>query len=524
MTRMEDICGRMRSSAWQALFLTALVLVCIIAPAGAQDEEIKLGEIAVSSDPPGASIYLNDVLQDKKTNGFILNVYPGIHTIRFTLPGYRDFEQIIGVESGETTRVYHEFVPAIGTIIVSTFPTGANIYLDDVFYGKTNTALTNIPAGLYTIRVSLEGYADKSASLYVTDGMSTSFHHNFELVPTTGSLSIKTQPEGAVIYLDGRERGLSNRVFDGIEPGTHTLTLTMEGFKDWVGTVDISAGATEYLTLELVGKDGTIIVTSNPSQSDVYIDSVLSGMTPFSGQVSQGEHTVTVRAYGFEESTVPVRLGYETVSFSVTLTPLAEGAIAAAEAKIAANGNYDQSRAIAELDMAKQYLAEERYTESYEAALRAGSFAEDGDGDGIPNFLDLQPTVKNDIIYILALLLVILLCGGITADWIRTNAKPEIQLRLADVIDPSDVVVIIDLAVHRPYRGGICTVSYGGKAVEYLPDVGEHAVHLGSLPPGIHQVTVEFRIEKLRYGSARTVRVLEFEIGDGNLQDGSIPQ
>ncbi|KQC03764.1 MAG: hypothetical protein APR53_00785 [Methanoculleus sp. SDB] len=522
--KKKAIRGTLKSSAWRALFFTALVLVAIIIPAGAQDEEIKLGEIAVSSDPPGASIYLNDVLQDKKTNGFILNVYPGIHTIRLTLTGYRDFEQVIGVESGDTTYVYHEFVPAVGTIIVSTLPTGADIYLDDAYYGKTNTAVPNIPAGLHTIRVSLEGYADKSASLYVTDGMSTSFHHNFELVPTTGSLSIKTQPEGAVIYFDGIDRGLSNRVIDGIEPGVHNLTLTMEGFKDWVGTVDISAGTTQYLTLELVGKDGTIIVSSNPSPSDVYIDGVLSGMTPFTGLVSQGEHTVTIRAYGFEDSTFPVRLGYETVSLSVTLTPLAEGAIAAAEAKIAANSNYDQSRAIAELEAAKRYLAQENYTESYEAALRAGRFAEDGDGDGIPNFLDLQPTVKNDVIYILTLLLFILICGGIAGDWIRTNAKPEIRLRIADGADPSDVIIIIDLAVHKPFRGGICTVSYGGKAVEYIPDVGEHEVHLGALPPGVHQVSAEFRIEKLRYGSARTVSMLEFEIGNGNVQDTSIPE
>ncbi|NYT06232.1 MAG: PEGA domain-containing protein [Methanomicrobiales archaeon] len=518
---MHTICPRRQVQAARILLALFLVLAIAPVPVTAQDEELQFGEIAVSSDPTGATIYLNGVQQEKKTNGFILNVYPGIHTIRLTLPGYRDFEQVIGVEAKETTYVYHEFVPAVGTVVVSSVPTGASIYLDGAYYGRTNTALPNIPAGLHTIQLTHEGFADKSASIYVTDGMSTSFHHNFQLVPTTGSLSVITTPEGAVIYLDGIQRGVSNRVIDGIEPGAHELVLTKDGYKDARDTVEITAGVTMVHTRVLEGLDGTIVIDGFPAQADVYIDGELRGMLPFSGSVPQGDHRIEVKEHGFETTVISVSIGFETLTYSVTLTPLATRAIIEAESKIAANAQYDQSRAQAELDDARQYLADGKYVAAYDAAVRAGFIAGDVDSDGIPNFLDLQPTVKNDFIYLVALLALLVMACGVAADWMRTNARPEIEVALAESVDPSDVVVRVDLSVSRPYHGGICTVALGGKIIEYLPDVGSHEVHLGPLPPGVHQVTVEFRIEKLRYGSARKVRMLEFEIGSGEVYENA---
>lgn len=60
-----------------------------------------------------------------------------------------------------------------------------------------------------------------------------------------GSIDVRSTPEGARIYLDGSDTGkVTNSKLENINPGTHTVTLKLQGYNDYTTTVNISAGQT----------------------------------------------------------------------------------------------------------------------------------------------------------------------------------------------------------------------------------------------------------------------------------------
>jgi hypothetical protein len=494
------------------ILLILLVLSTGISCVSAQDEEIQFGEISVSSDPSGASIYLDDVLLDKKTNGFILDVYPGIHTIRLTLPGHHDYEKIISVDSGETTFVFHEFELIVGNLAISSEPEGAEIYLNGYYYGKTNTFLSDLPKGQYTIRLSIEGYPDRTDSIRVEGDTTVSYFYNFRLMPTTGSIEVTSEPRGAAIYLDGRYQGVTNRILREVQPGVHGVVLEKTGYKNTSAAIEVTAGETAKLFLRLNEEDGMLSIDASPVQADVYIDGGFAGQTPFSGTYPAGQHRVDLRAHGFAEYSEVIRLTHEGHALGAELTPLAPEAIAAAEKKIAANSQYDQTRATRELESAKGLLAREEYVEAYDAALRADALADDIDGDGVPNFIDLQPTVRNTWLYIVSLLVLVGSLLLIGYDWVRLNPHPRLLLRVESGSDAKSVDLHISVDMDRPYRALICTVSHNDFVVDYISEPGDHRPSLGEIGPGPHTVTVECTVEKIRYGLVRASAALDFEL------------
>jgi hypothetical protein len=60
--------------------------------------------------------------------------------------------------------------PTIGSISVSSSPSGASIYLDGSYKGTTPMAIKNVEKGSYTIALKYTGYQDWSQTISVRAG------------------------------------------------------------------------------------------------------------------------------------------------------------------------------------------------------------------------------------------------------------------------------------------------------------------------------------------------------------------
>jgi len=68
---------------------------------------------------------------------------------------------------------------AIGTVSVNTVPQGAEVYVDDQFYGNSPATLKLKP-GKHTIRVKMAGYKDWSRDLSTDSGSDAHLTANLE--------------------------------------------------------------------------------------------------------------------------------------------------------------------------------------------------------------------------------------------------------------------------------------------------------------------------------------------------------
>lgn len=72
--------------------------------------------------------------------------------------------------------------------------------------------------------------------------------------PTKGSIRVESTPDAADIWLDGLNTGQkTNAILTNIDPGSHTIRLTKENYKDYETTVNVEAGkmATVSAALEI---------------------------------------------------------------------------------------------------------------------------------------------------------------------------------------------------------------------------------------------------------------------------------
>ena len=166
---------------------------------------------------------------------------------------------------------------AYGSITVTSSPSGADIYIDNVYKGLSPALFRDIPNGNHVVLVKQDGYQDLSKSVTVTADNQTVHAALFQqtAAPTAtplpgqtpasgtgstimatsgkatgyGSLSITTTPAGALVYVDGAMRGVTPTTIPMLAEGPHSVTLVMDGYQDLKTTITINAGTTaEYIT------------------------------------------------------------------------------------------------------------------------------------------------------------------------------------------------------------------------------------------------------------------------------------
>jgi tetratricopeptide (TPR) repeat protein len=86
-----------------------------------------------------------------------------------------------------------------------------------------------------------------------------------EPAPTTGSIKVESSPDGARIWLNGTDTGRSTpAVLTDIQPGSHSIKLTKEGYLDYQVNVTVEAGKETLLFAPLTpAPTPNFVTTSN---------------------------------------------------------------------------------------------------------------------------------------------------------------------------------------------------------------------------------------------------------------------
>ncbi len=140
----------------------------------------------------------------------------------------------------------------VATLIVTSIPAGATIYLGEEVVGLTPKEL-EIDPGAYTITLALTGYEDYTEEFTVEDGDTYNINAVMqELLNTT--LIVNSYPTGASVYIDGAYTGYFTPVtFTNIELGNHSIRIYLPGFNEVVEDIYVMPNQTYTIseTLQL---------------------------------------------------------------------------------------------------------------------------------------------------------------------------------------------------------------------------------------------------------------------------------
>jgi hypothetical protein len=165
------------------------------------------GSIDITSNVPGAMVYLDGTYKGQTQGGNIFNVIavsPGSHTLLLHAPGYNDFTETIQIDAGQIASANVLFSPSTqppqsspsssqqsGSIFAASVPSGGQVFLDNQFRGIAPVTIYNVASGDHIVNMKLAGYSDWSGSLSVQPGQVAQVAATFS--PGTGGTPVPTR-------------------------------------------------------------------------------------------------------------------------------------------------------------------------------------------------------------------------------------------------------------------------------------------------------------------------------------------
>ncbi|MCP4411796.1 MAG: PEGA domain-containing protein, partial [Gammaproteobacteria bacterium] len=186
-----------------------------------------------------------------------------------------------------------------GSVNIQSEPSDAIVLLANIEAGKTPVTIADLAPGIHSVIVKMEGYENWSENIDIQPNEEYSF--TAALRKFTGSISIKSNPPKAKIYLDSEEVGTTPVTLKAIDIGQHEIEIMAEGYSTWIKAIDIKKGKNKKINVVLQKDTGSVIIKSEPSNAKVLIGGNEMGNTPVTiSDLKPGMHTVEIMMEGYE--------------------------------------------------------------------------------------------------------------------------------------------------------------------------------------------------------------------------------
>jgi hypothetical protein len=218
----------------------------------------KYAVISINSNPPNAVIYLNNK-RIGKTPIKNKQVESGDYSINLKYDLYHEINENFTLKDGDKPNLAYNFLPAFGTLKITSQPTNAKVYIDGEMVGTTPYSNTKQLSEKYSIRVEKELWLGDEKNVLIEDDKTTEKH--FTLIKNYGTLTVNSP--NANIYIDNKKMGTGN-ISQNLTPGKYTVKATLDKHYDATKTVFIQTSDKQEITLSPEPKLGSITVMSKP--------------------------------------------------------------------------------------------------------------------------------------------------------------------------------------------------------------------------------------------------------------------
>lgn len=216
---------------------------------------IQQSELKLLSQPDSAKVEIDGWSEPNWVTPFTAShLAAGMHTLVFSKSGYLQQTKSVESVAGKSIDVSAELAPAVSTIVVTSNPQGANVWVDGKDSGMTTPAQLTVEKGFHKVTVRKAGFKEMSTEETVAEGQTLSFSPvllSVNVQPEDGKSSnplrrffgtdtipegkglvhIRTNPEGATILVDGKAAPKKTNARWPADPGVYSIVLQMSGYK-----------------------------------------------------------------------------------------------------------------------------------------------------------------------------------------------------------------------------------------------------------------------------------------------------
>jgi hypothetical protein len=253
--------------------------------------------LSVSSNPSGASIYLNNSYYGQTP--MTVSLIEGNYNLQLQMNGYDNYSETINLNRNISRNITLTPIQQNYNLSISSNPSNASVYINDSYYGKTPMNIT-LMENNYSLEIEKSGYVNYTETINLNRDIS----RNITLTPETKNynLNLKSNPNGVSVYLNNTYYGVTP-INLNLQEGNYDLLLQLNGYEDYSTTINLNRNITKTFTLNEITTEITINV--DPTGVKLYINGKSYGTVYSSGK------TVEIGA-GYNEITL-IKEGYRTI-------------------------------------------------------------------------------------------------------------------------------------------------------------------------------------------------------------------
>ncbi len=210
------------------------------------------------------------------------------------------------------------------SIVVSSNAENVDIYLDDVFKGKTDGSksltIKEVMIGAHTLK-AVYGTVSSQQRIEVNSG-SILFRQDVNTAANKPQYVVFTvEPKSSAVTIDGQLYVAEDGVVVALlQSGQHTYKAEARGYHSQSGTITV-AGAKIERTITLKGDFATVTLMAD-SGADIYVNDKKVGTTSWSGRLNSGLYIFEARKSGYRTQSLTRQITSDPASQRYTLPAL----------------------------------------------------------------------------------------------------------------------------------------------------------------------------------------------------------
>ncbi|MBF0423005.1 MAG: PEGA domain-containing protein, partial [Magnetococcales bacterium] len=154
-------------------------------------------------------------------------------------------------------------------LIIDSIPSGQDVFIDNVKKGKTKIVVDELPYGSHKLRIigDPEQYIEYNETINISeqDIRPKEILGRLPKIPQLGDILVQSEPNGAEIYINGKNFGATPKKISGVDKGEKQIEIRLKGYKAW--------SSNESLGDKLLEVNATL-VKDEPKVGDMWKDSI----------------------------------------------------------------------------------------------------------------------------------------------------------------------------------------------------------------------------------------------------------
>jgi hypothetical protein len=274
-------------------FLKSLVGLCAMLALSGAFAQQPMTRLDITATPEGSKVFI-----DSKDYGFApvraFDLKPGRHLVRVEAPNRIPVDEFVVLQEAMPLQKSFALQPEFGLVLIKTEPEGADIRVNGVSIGTSPMLVTTLVAGeKHSLEQVKTGFGMKKISV-LPEGRKPIVREE-TLSLDSGTIKCNTEPSGAMVYVNGVERGLSPVEIPNVAKGLVSIRVKLDGYRDEIRELRIAPGEKQELNLVLKGLPAKLTIVSSPENARAFINDDYQGKTPVTiSTLPAGTHKIRI--------------------------------------------------------------------------------------------------------------------------------------------------------------------------------------------------------------------------------------